>query len=189
LALATLLGVLGIWALAGAGVAAVPKCPSFGSQAEAQDYFFEMGGSPTRKVGGLDGDRDGVACEELAGPYKGYATVAYSSNKNFFYGTASMPPIPAGGFACLEGNRRFDDGPRVLHLYLVKPGPDRPLLDIYGAGTEARPASGRLFWKVNKPLVTGSYYVVFEERVPLSPYGRNECPGFESHPTALPKPR
>jgi hypothetical protein len=39
------------------------NCPDFASQAAAQKYFDDHGGSPTNNVDGLDGDHDGVACE------------------------------------------------------------------------------------------------------------------------------
>jgi hypothetical protein len=165
---------------------AVRGCPSFGSQAEAQEHFGERGGGPHEPVGGLDPDRDGVACEGLPGPYKGFATVAYNPKRHFFFGTASMPPESGGGgFACLEGNRHFDDGPRLLTLFKVRPGAD---LVIRGeVGAQARPSSGRLLWKIEKETaVPGHYYVVFEERQPLSPYGPNQCPGFRSTEFALP---
>lgn len=39
------------------------NCDDFNSQAEAQQYFRDNGGSPTNNVDGLDRDNDGVACE------------------------------------------------------------------------------------------------------------------------------
>ena len=107
----------------GTGAAAVPGCASFRSQADAQDYFAAMGGGPRRPVGGLDGDRDGVACEDAPPPFKGFATIGYNPKKGFFYGTVSMPPAaaaPAGErSACLYGNRHFVEGPRLLRVYRV----------------------------------------------------------------------
>ena len=178
---------LGIWAVAAAAVTPVPGCPSFSSQAEAQDYFADLGGSPRRPVGGLDGDRDGIACESLSGPYKPFATIGYNLKGKFFYGVASMPPAATGEerFPCLYGNRRFPDGPRRLNVYKVQPGADKPIFGILGA--EAKPESGRLFWKADRDVVTpGRYYAAFEERIPLTPYGANECPGFRSGEIALP---
>jgi hypothetical protein len=167
---------------------AAPGCASFSSQAEAQDRFGDLGGSPGQRVGSLDPDRDGVACEGLPGPYKGYATVAYSLRRGFFFGTASMPREGGGGFACLEGNRHFDDGPRLLTLFRVRPGRDLTIRDEIGAA--ARPGSGRLLWKAEQdPIAPGRYYVVFEARQYISPYGPNQCPGFRSPEFALPKLR
>lgn len=168
-----------------AATAAAPGCVSFRSQAEAQERFGELGGSPGDPIPKLDPDRDGVACEGLSGPYKGYATVAYNPKRGFFYGTATMPPASDGsGFACLEGNRHFDDGPRLLTLFRVRPGAD--LVVQHEVGTAVKPSSGRVLWKVEKPIVPGHYYVVFEERQQLTPYGPNQCPGFRSAEFRLP---
>lgn len=180
--------VLSVLAIAGEGVsvAATRGCGSFRSQAEAQERFRALGGSPANPIRKLDPDRDGVACEGSPGPYKGYATVAYNPKRDFFYGTASMPPESGGsGFACLEGNRHFDDGPRLLTLFKVKPGPD--LVVQHEVGTGTKPSSGRVLWKVEKRITPGSYYVVFEERQPLTPYGPNQCPGFRSAEFRLPQ--
>jgi hypothetical protein len=55
-----------------------------------------------------------------------------------------------------------------------------------GVGTEAQEGSGRLLWRANKTLRRpGRYYAAFEERIPLSPYGANQCPGFSSRPALL----
>ncbi len=167
------------------GLAAAPGCDSFRSQAEAQERFGELGGGPRNPIPKLDPDRDGVACEGLPGPYKGYATVAYNPKRGFFYGTATMPPEDGGsGFACLEGNRHFDDGPRLVTLFKVRPGAD--LVIEHEVGTAIKPSSGRVLWKVEKPITPGSYYVVFEERQHLTPYGPNQCPGFRSAEFRLP---
>jgi hypothetical protein len=173
----------------GSAAAPMPGCPSFRSQASAQQYFTDLGGSPRRPAGDLDDDRDGVACEESPAPYKGFATLGYNLKKRFFYGTVSMPPGAAAAagekFACLYGNRHFAEGPRLLKIYRVAPGPDQAVTDPVGA--EARPASSRLIWKADKETVApGRYYVAFEERVPISPYGPNECPGFRSAEVSLP---
>jgi hypothetical protein len=172
----------------GVAIAAVPGCGSFPSQADAQERFGELGGAPGNPIPKLDSDRDGVACEGSPGPYKGYATVAYNPKRGFFYGTATMPPEAGGaGFACLEGNRHFDDGPRLLTLFKVKPGPD--LVISHEVGTATKPSSGQVLWKVEKAKIApGSYYVVFEERQQLAPYGPNQCPSFRSAEFKLPKP-
>lgn len=39
------------------------NCSDFSSQAAAQQYFVNNGGSPTNDPDGLDSDSDGVACE------------------------------------------------------------------------------------------------------------------------------
>jgi hypothetical protein len=121
----------------------------------------------------------------MPGPYKGYATVSYNRKRSFFYGTATLPPESGGnGYACLEGNRHFDDGPRLLTLFKVRSGVD--LVVSHEVGTAAKPSSGRVLWKVEKPITPGHYYVVFEERQPLTPYGPNQCPGFRSAEFRLP---
>jgi hypothetical protein len=142
-----------------------------------------VGGSPARNADGLDGDRDGVACEGLPGPHEGYATIGYNLKRAFFYGTASMP-AGDGGFACLSGNRHFAEGPRLLKVYKAVPGPDRAVSGEIGA--EARPGSGRLVWKLDRDLVAGHYYAAFGEKIRSSPYRPSECPGFSSRATALP---
>lgn len=167
----------------------MPGCAAFENQEDAQSYFMAHGGSPRQRVGHLDGDRDGVACEELKGPFQGYATIGYNKEKRFFYGTASMPRTDSGntGYACLYGNRHFPDSARRLRLFKVKPGRDKPLVEARGHGAEAKPSSGRLLWRVDqKAIVPGRYYVEFEERVSQSPYGKNLCPGFRSRATQLP---
>jgi hypothetical protein len=173
-----------------AGTAAAPArgCGSFAAQAEAQAYFVHFGGSPERRVGNLDADRDGVACEGLTGPYAGFATVGYNRKKDFFYGTASMPPDGSGSgeYPCLYGNRHFLHGPRRLNLYRVGPGGDKAIFGV-GISTEAKPDTGRLLWRADKAnMVPGRYYAAFEERIRVHPYGNNECPGFRSRAVLLP---
>ncbi|MFN8164014.1 MAG: excalibur calcium-binding domain-containing protein [Solirubrobacterales bacterium] len=191
LVLGAALGVLGIGVLAGHSGAAARSCASFKAQADAQDYFLEQGGSPRRHVGSLDGDHNGVACEGLTGPYKGFATIGYNRKKQFLYGVATMPPkADSEEFACLYGNRHFPDAPRKVNVFRVRPGADKALLGEWTGAVEARPESGRLLWKADRAnLISGRYYVSFEERVSLTPYGRSQCPGFSSRPTLLPRPR
>ncbi len=176
-----------------AAVTPVPGCASFRSQAEAQQHFADHGGSPRQRIGDLDPDRDGVACEDNPSPYKGFATIGYNRKRGFFYGTVAMPPAtaaPAAGekFACLYGNRHFPEGPRLLRVYRVTAaGPDVAVTDAFGA--EARPRSSRLLWKEERRKIAAAhYYAAFEERVPISPYGANECPGFSSAEVRLPPP-
>jgi len=192
-ALALVVGAVGAVLALGAsgGAAAVPGCGAFEAQADAQDEFVALGGSPARDVGGMDGDGDGVACEGLGAPFKGYATIGYHRGKGFFYGQVTMPAAPAGGEApCLYGNKNFPDASRRLNVYKVRADGDMPLLGRYKAGAEANPELGKLIWKVERAnLIRGEYYVAFDERVRLSPYGRNECPGFSSRPTLLPRPQ
>lgn len=184
-ALAAAAWLLSGLATAERGGAAAPACSSFRSQAAAQEYLLARGG-PGERLGKLDGDGDGVACEGLAGPYKGFATIRYSARNGFFFGAVSMPPDPlVGGFACLEGNRHFADGPRLLTIYRMQPGVDREIVGEVGA--EARPESGRLAWKAKRGSISpGLYYAEFEARIPLTPYGGNDCPGFRSRPAMLP---
>jgi Excalibur calcium-binding domain len=183
-----------IAALAAALVIAVPNpaagtkpragCPSFSSQAEAQDRFVLLGGTPSQNARGLDEDGDGVACEGLPAPYRGFATIGYHRGRGFFYGTATMPATESG-FACLFGNPQFPDGPRRLEVFLVRPGPDLSISRWLGA--EARPESGRLLWRHHRDLVPGRYYAAFEERQRETPFRPPECPGFASRETYLPR--
>ncbi len=190
LAALALTAALACGALTASASARAPGCPSFKSQAAAQEHFAGLGGRPDRDVGGLDSDGDGVACEALPGPHEGFATIGYNRAKHFFYGVATMPAIEsaAGGFACLQGNRHYPDGPRQLKIYREAPGPDRAVSrDI---GTEANAESGRLLWKLDREQVPpGRYYAAFEEEVRSSPYAPSECPGFRSPSTFLPRPR
>jgi Excalibur calcium-binding domain len=188
-AIATVAVVAAIGASTAGGAGNPPaSCPSFSNQADAQEGFVHLGGSPARNARGLDGDGDGVACEGLPGPYAGYATIGYHRQRKFFYGTAAMPSGGGDGFACLAGNRHYPDGPRLLRIYRAVQGPDKPVSSDLGA--EARPDSGRLLWKLDRDsLVPGRYYVVFEERIRSSPYRPSECPEFRSRAVYLPRPQ
>jgi hypothetical protein len=174
-------------ALAASGSAKAPGCSSFKSQAAAQELFVQMGGGPARDVGNLDPDGDGVACEDRPGPNEGFATIGYNRAKRFFYGVATMPATESeDGFACLQGNRHYPDGPRLLKIYRVLRGGDRLISPDVGA--EARPDSGRLLWKFDRKAVPpGRYYASFEEKIRPSPYAPSECPGFRSRASYLPR--
>ncbi len=50
------------------------NCPNFESQAAAQQYFEENGGSATNNVDDLDRNNNGVACETNIGEYDDPAT-------------------------------------------------------------------------------------------------------------------
>jgi len=166
------------------------SCAEFTAQADAQTRFAELGGSPAHAVGALDGDRDGIACEGLPGPYAGYATLGYNRRGGFLYGVVTMPAAPGGEerFPCLRGNPKGPLGPRRLNVYRVTADGDRAILDQV-VGAEARPESGRLLWKVPRVAIApGRYYVAFTESIPLTPYGRSKCPGFRSRETTLPVP-
>lgn len=179
---------LAIWAPTASGAERpAPRCPSFPSQADAQERFFAQGGSPSHDVGDLDDDGDGVACEGLPGPYAGYATIGYNRERKFLYGTASMPSEADGeGFACLLGNRQFADGARRLTIYRSVPGPDKAVSRPLKA--EPRPGSGRLLWKLERKLTAvDRYYVVFEAQIHLSPYKPSNCPEFSSPEAYLPR--
>lgn len=190
-----LAGIAGVALLAvgaaGSRAAAVPGCGAFKAQGDAQDAFLEAGGDPGRNVGRMDADRDGVACEELPAPFKGYATIGYNRKRQFIYGVVTMPIPPAANVApCMYGNKNFPDSSRRLNVFKVRSDGDKPLLGRYKAGAEAQPEAGKLIWKVERPLVIpAKYYVSFDEKVRTSPYGRNPCPGFSSRPTLLPRPR
>jgi hypothetical protein len=175
------------WAAAGSAPPAPPSCSSLDSQSDAQARFAEFGGSPARPVGDLDRDRDGIACEGLPAPYAGYATLGYNRKGGFLYGVASMPAAADGEerFPCLRGNGKGPEGPRRLSVYRVGSNGDRRLVGAIPA--EARPESGRLFWKLERPVpAPGTYYVAFREAIPLTPYGRSRCPGFRSREVRLP---
>ncbi len=187
-AIALALATLAICAPVAGGVEKPPLgCPSFSSQAGAQERFVLSGGNPSRNARGLDDDGDGVACEGLPGPYAGFATIGYHRERKFFYGTASMPPTSAGdGFACLVGNRHYPEGPRLLKIYKAVPGPDKAVSRDVGA--EAKPDSGRLLWKLDRESVVGGrYYVVFGAQIRPSPYEPSNCPEFRSSEVYLPR--
>jgi hypothetical protein len=174
---------------AAAGGAAVGSCSSFASQADAQARFAGLGGSPGHPVGQLDGDRDGIACEGLHGPYAAYATLGYNRKGGFLYGIASMPPVAGGEhFPCLRGNHKGPFGARRLQVYRARAGADERIGDPLNA--EAQPERGELLWKAPRAtLVPGRYYVAFEAKMRVKPYGRNRCPGFRSREVPLPAPR
>jgi hypothetical protein len=167
-----------------------PPCASFKSQAAAQSYFLDAGGSIDHGVGRLDDDHDGVACEALPGPFAGYATLGYNKKRDFFYGTASMPRHEFGdaAYACMLGNTHFPDAPRHLNVYRLGHGEQgEPLFDGFGLPVEAKPSSGRLIWRADrKRLAPGRYYAEFEPRVSSRPYGGSECPSFRSEIVKLP---
>jgi hypothetical protein len=181
-------------ALAAAGgeaAGASRECGSFGSQAAAQAHFVKLGGGPAKSTARhLDDDRDGVACESLGGPYSGFASLGYNKRKRFFYGYAWLPSSAAAPdqFACLYGNRHFPDGPRLLTVHRVGRDGDKPLRRVEVAA-QADPTRGRLSWRMPARQPRGRFYVAFEERIPLTPYGANECPGFRSRTIVLPRPR
>jgi hypothetical protein len=169
--------------------AAAPTCEDYRSQAAAQDHFLAAGGGVAHPVGKLDTDRDGVACEGLGGPYAGFATLGYNKRKNFFYGTASLPPSPSGkGFACMFGNRRSAHAPRRVNVYRVGPGgKGEPIFNRSGLAAEGRPRSGRLVWRGDrKVVVPGRYYAEFEERAARTPSRGTRCPSFRSGIVHLP---
>jgi hypothetical protein len=172
----------------GSSAAASRPCTSFHSQAEAQDYFIEQGGTIEEEVGRLDPDHDGVACEGLAGPYAGYATLGYNKKRDFFYGVAALPPSASGGeYPCLIGNRHFPDAPRRLNIYKVNADGEKAIFNQFGLGTEAQPETGHLIWRADrKVVIPGRYYVEFEERARSSAYSGTECPAFRSPIVKLP---
>lgn len=128
------------------------------------------------------------AAEESEGPRATQTTLGYNRAQGFFYGTARMPRDGSGDFACLQGNRHFPDGPRLLRIYRVRRGPDRPVSrDIAAAAVEE---NGTLVWKLERRRVPRArYYVVFEDKIPTAPYAPTECPGFRSRAVVLPKPQ
>jgi len=191
-AAALLLGAAPVLAEESAPPAATtaPSCSEFAAQADAQAAFAELGGSPGHPVGGLDPDRDGLACEGLPAPYGFYATIGYNRRGHFLYGTAALPPAAraAAGYPCLRGNRKGPLGPRRLSVRRAAAGGDRAIVTRIHA--EADPENGRLLWKAPRPsLAPGRYYAAFEESIRSTPYGRNPCPGFRSREVPLPRPR
>ena len=184
-----------VWTSSAAGTAdgeptASRPCGAFDSQADAQAFFLESGGSPAHAIGDLDPDRDGVACEALPGPYAGYATIDYNRRRGFLFGVATMPARAGKGYACLTGNASEAAGIRRVHLFRGVPGDGKPLRGDDVAAAEAKPRSGRLLWKLDRAsLPRGSYFVSFEGRYWPHPGGGSECPAFSSAPTELPVPR
>ncbi|HEV7563540.1 MAG TPA: excalibur calcium-binding domain-containing protein [Solirubrobacterales bacterium] len=187
LVFAVLVAALALSLPLGARADQVPPCSSFKSQAAAQEYFVVAGGTINRQIGGLDSDHDGVACEELGGPYEGYATLAYSQKGRSLYGTATMPSNPYG-YSCMVGNTHYSEGGRILNVYKVEPrGAAKPIIEQFGAFAEPKPASGRLVWRAaKKTIAPGRYYVEFEEQVRKTPFERSQCPGFRSRIVELP---
>ncbi len=130
----------------------------------------------------------GVA--EPRGPRASHVTLGYDRTRGFFYGTAQTPRKTdgSGEFACLEGNRHFPDGPRLLRIYRALPDADRAISPDIAAQAERE--NGTLVWKFERKRVpTGRYYVIFEEKIPTAPYAPSECPSFRSPTVVLPKPR
>jgi hypothetical protein len=188
---AALLGALALLLPLGARAEGARGCGSFDSQAAAQHHFTDVGGGVKHQVGKLDRDHDGVACEELSGPYAGFATLGYNKKHRFFYGTVSMPADPSRSgryHPCMVGNRRFPDGPRRLNVYKVQPdGSGKPIFAKVGIGVEVRRASGRMVWRADrKHVVPGRYFAEFEKRVRASPGEDSQCPGFRSAIVNLP---
>ncbi len=164
------------------------NCGSFANQAAAQDYFFKRGGSPRRKIGGLDPDGNGVACERLDAPHKGYADVAFESRRGFFYGGIAVPAGTDGDFPCLYKNAKVGITRRVL-VYKARRGkPDLPLTLRGGESRESDDGSkgtvqsgaGRLTWKVDPSgRIRGRFYVDVPQSETES--GSDEdCPRFRS---------
>lgn len=176
------------FAATASSAAATRGCASFKSQAQAQVYFIEEGGTIEHGVGLLDPDHDGVACEGSPGPFRGYATLGYNKKRDFFYGTVSMPPSPTGGeFPCMIGNRHFPDAPRRLNVYKVNGDGDKAIFNQFGLGAEADPSSGRLIWRADrKTVIPGNYFAEFEEKARTTAYGGTECPAFRSPIVSLP---
>lgn len=173
---------------AGGAAAVAPGCGAFKTQADAQVYFEENNGSPRHGVGHLDPDGDGVACEELGGPYVGYSTIGYNRSKGFIWGAIAMPETGADQFPCLFGNKNFKEAARIVTVFEERPGNDRQAYRAVFA--EVRQQTGRLVWKAKVRLTApGRYYAAVQEKVRLQPYGPNECPGFRSRAALLPKPK
>jgi len=83
---------------------------------------------------------------------------------------------------------RMPDGPRLLRIYRVRPGPDRAISPDIAAAAERD--SGTLVWKFERRRVPQArYYVVFEAKIPTAPYAPSECPSFRSRAVVLPKPQ
>lgn len=154
------------------------KCKSFSNQASAQDFFFSRGGSPDTRVGALDPDGNGVACEKLGGPFKGYLEVEVESRRHFLYGIAAVPKGPAGqgAYPCLLGkqpNLYLTRGaPRKVSLYKQAAGKD-PLIATKGSLPD--PKSGTMEWKLDARS-SGRFYV----EVTPAPEDEAECPAFRS---------
>jgi Excalibur calcium-binding domain len=77
----------------GTANAADRDCPDFASQAEAQAAFAAVPGDPER----LDGDDDGVACEDYAYPAASTSTSTASTG-------GQVATVPAGAVAAGDGS-------------------------------------------------------------------------------------
>src|ERR1044072_1305224 len=86
------------------------------------------------------------AAAKPTGPRATQVTLGYNRARGFFYGIAQMPRKAdgSGGFACLEGNRHFPDGARLLRIYRCQPGPDRAISPDIAA--RAATENGRIEW-------------------------------------------
>lgn len=169
------------------------KCSSFANQAAAQDYFFKRRGSPRHKVGGLDPDRNGVACERLDPPYKGYVEAAYEERRRFFYGDISTPKGKEGDYPCLYKNPNpLMKITRRVSVFKVRRGkPDVPLSpkggkargedDTTSKGTAPGGGAGGLIWKVApKGRIAGRFYVGVLRSETEKGGPAEDCPAFRS---------
>lgn len=174
----------------GEASAAKQGCAGFQTQAAAQVALLDSlaPGGERRSARSLDQDGDRVACEALGGPFAGYPTLGYNRREAFLYGFVRMPlnSTEEGPYPCLLGNSHFPDGPRLVHLFRVRDGEDALVSPEHGWGAQAEPEQGRLAWKAVKRPHPGRYYLEVEERIPLTPYGANPCPGFRSPTFQLP---
>jgi hypothetical protein len=78
---------------AGLAAAGDRDCPSFTSQAEAQAYFTQIGGSAANNADRLDADGDGLACEDTK-----YAATAVGGGYN------QVSAVPSGGIDTGDGS-------------------------------------------------------------------------------------
>ncbi len=86
----------------GTAQAADRDCPDFTSQAEAQAAYDAVPGDPER----LDGDNDGVACEDYS--YAGASTTSGTS--------AQVGNPPAGAVAAGDGSASSDEASALPYV-------------------------------------------------------------------------
>lgn len=158
-----------------------PKCSSFSSQEKAQDSFFSHGGSSSNRIGALDSDHDGVACEKLPGPNKGSVAMSYEARRKFFYGDVSIPEGQHHDFPCLYKNP-IEKIYRRVALYKV--GRKAPFTDLKGT---AKAGAGTLIWKLEaKGSVKGKFYVSVPQSETERAGPSEECPEFRSRSIEVP---
>ncbi len=87
------LALITLYAFPAAAQDADRNCPDFASQAEAQRYFEENGGSAMNNVDDLDRNKNGVACEDHGG-YSDPARDETAAIEDTATNTDTKPDVP-----------------------------------------------------------------------------------------------